>query len=114
MLCTNVPPEFPSQEPTESVFVLLRGDDCKPEKIRSLNEMLIDWVTQKRLVNPPKGSTSVFPAPASLNTMVRTFFASTKDYYQWNYKLKDFTYDGGYVGFFAAICVKRRMHDVSK
>jgi hypothetical protein len=114
VLCTNVPPEFPSQEPIESVFVLLRGDDCKPEKIRSLNEMLIDWVTQKKLVNPPKGCTSVFPAPASLNTMVRTFFASTKDYYQWNYKLKDFTYDGGYVGFFAAICEKRRLYDVSK
>jgi hypothetical protein len=45
--------------------------------------------------------------------MVRTFFASANDYYQWSFSQKDFSFDGGYNGFFAALCKKRREEDVS-
>jgi hypothetical protein len=107
-----VPSTFPSAEPVEMVFILLRGEENKTDKIRSLNVMLIDWVESKRLKVPQKNG-NVFPAPSSLNTMVPTFLASTKDYYQWSFSQKDFGYDGGYNGFFAALCETRRKLDVS-
>jgi hypothetical protein len=112
VLTSDVPSTFPSTEPVEMVFILLRGEENKPDKIRSLNVMLIDWVESKRLKVPQKNG-NVFPAPSSLNTMVRTFLASTKDYYQWSFSQKDFGYDGGYNGFFAALCETRRKLDVS-
>jgi hypothetical protein len=112
VLTTEVPSTFPSAEPVEMVFILLRGEENKPDKIRSLNMMLIDWVEAKRLKVPQKNGNE-FPAPSSLNTMVRTFLASTKDYYQWSFSQKDFGFDGGYNGFFAALCEKRRKLDVS-
>jgi hypothetical protein len=112
VLTSDVPSTFPSSEPVEMVFILLRGEENKPDKIRSLNQMLIDWVDAKRLKVPQKNG-NVFPAPSSLNTMVRTFLASTKDYYQWSFSQKDFGFDGGYNGFFAALCEKRRKLDVS-
>jgi hypothetical protein len=112
VLTSDVPSTFLSSEPVEMVFILLRGEENKPDKIRSLNLMLIDWVDGKRLKNPQKNG-NVFPAPSSLNTMVQTFLASTKDYYQWSFSQKDFGYDGGYNSFFAALCEKRRRLDVS-
>jgi hypothetical protein len=113
VLTTDIPPSFPSNEPTEVVFVLLRGDENRADKVRQLNAMIIDWVSDKRLKKNPLNGGSCFPAPASLNTMIRTFFASAKDYYQWSYSQKDFCFDGGYNGFFAALCKKRRAEDVS-
>jgi hypothetical protein len=113
VLADKVPISFPTSEPTEMVFVLLRGEENRTEKVRSLNGMLIDWVSEKKLKKPPREGGSYYPAPASLNTMVRTFFASAKDYYQWSFSQKDFSFDGGYNGFFAALCKKRREEDVS-
>jgi hypothetical protein len=112
VLTSDVPSTFPSAEPVEMVFILLRREENKTDKIRSLNVMLIDWVEAKRLKVPQKNG-NVFPAPSSLNTMVPTFLASTKDYYQWSFSQKDFGYDGGYNGFFAALCETRRKLDVS-
>jgi hypothetical protein len=109
---TDLPPLFPTDEPTEMVFLLLRGEENKAEKVRSLNKMIIDWVTDKRLKNTTKNG-SAFPAPSSINTMIRTFFAAAKDYYQWSFSQKDFNFDGGYNGFFAALCKKRRNENVS-
>jgi hypothetical protein len=68
----------------------------------------------KKTHEPTQGEYKCVPSPSVAQYHGQEFFASTKDYYQWNYKLKDFSYDGGYVGFFAAICKKRRMYDVSK
>ncbi len=113
VLTTDVPPSFPSNEPTEVVFVLLRGEEDRADKVRQLNAMIIDWVSDKRLRKNPREGGSCYPAPASLNTMIRTFFASAKDYYQWSYSQKDFCFDGRYNGFFAALCKKRRAEDVS-
>jgi hypothetical protein len=74
--------------------------------------MLIDWVKDKRLVSPPRIG-SIYPAPSSLNTMVRTLFAAAKDYYKWEFSAKDFSFDGGYNGFFEALMMERRKEDVS-
>jgi hypothetical protein len=111
-LTPNIPIDFPTQDPTEMVFLLLRGEENKAEKIRSLNGMIIDWVEGKRLKYAQSGG-NTYPAPASINTMIRTFFAAAKDYYQWSFSQKDFTFDGGYNGFFKALCEKRRNEDVS-
>jgi hypothetical protein len=100
-LTLNIPIDFPTQDPTEMVFLLLRGEDNKAEKIRSLNGMIIDWVEGKRL-KYAQSSGNTYPAPASINTMICTFFAAAKDYYQWSFSQKDFTFDGGYNGFFKA------------
>jgi hypothetical protein len=112
-LTIDVPDYFPSKDPTEAVFVLLSGDGNKAEKVRCLNDMLIDWVSEKKLQNPPRNGASPYPAPASLNTMIRTFLAAAKDYYQWHFSQKDFGFDGGYNGFFRELVAKRRKDDVS-
>jgi hypothetical protein len=109
---SEVPPSFPTNEPVEAVFILLRGEENKSEKIRSLNGMLIDWVEGKRLKVAQK-SGHAYPAPSSINTMIRTFLAATKDYYQWSFVQKDFGYDGGYNGYFRTLIEKRRREDVS-
>jgi hypothetical protein len=97
-------PLFPTDEPTEMVFLLLRGEENKAQKVRSMNKMIIDWVTDKRLKNTTKNG-SAFPAPSSINTMICTFFAATKDYYQWFFSQKDFNFDDGFNGFLP-LCVK--------
>jgi hypothetical protein len=97
-------PLFPTDEPTEMVFLLLRGEENKAQKVRSMNKMIIDWVTDKRLKNTTKNG-SAFPAPSSINTMICTFFAATKDYYQWSFSQKDFNFDDGFNGFLP-LCVK--------
>jgi hypothetical protein len=94
-ITTNVPDYFPSKEPIEKLFILLSGKENMPKKVEILNNMLIDWVKDKRLVSPPRIG-SIYPAPSSLNTMVQTLFAAAKDYYKWEFTTKDFSFDGGY------------------
>jgi hypothetical protein len=77
---TDAPPLFPTDEPTEMVFLLLRGEENKAQKVRRLNKMIIDWVADNRLKNTTKNG-SAFPVPLSINTMIHTFFATTKNYY---------------------------------
>jgi hypothetical protein len=110
-ITSDVPEYFPSQEPVEKLFVMLSGKENMPWKIEILNQMLIDWVKDKRLVTAKHGT--FYPAVSSLNTMVRTLFAASKDYYKWCFTTKDFNFDGGYNGFFAALCSERRKEDVS-
>jgi hypothetical protein len=83
VLTTDVPISFPSKEPIETVFLLLRGENNKAEKVRSLNSIIINWVTDKRIKVPLK------------NGMICTFFTAAKDYYQWQFSQKDFGFDGG-------------------
>jgi hypothetical protein len=52
-LTTDVPDFFPTKDPTEVVFALLSGDGNKAEKVRCLNDMLIDWVS-KQIIESPK------------------------------------------------------------
>jgi hypothetical protein len=111
-ITSDLPPSFAVQDLTEKLFVLLHGEGNKAEKVRNLNAMLINWVKDKKLVHPPKVG-SPYPAPSSLNTMVRTFFAAAKDYYDWSYSQKDFAFNGGYNGGFVALVAERRKEDVS-
>jgi hypothetical protein len=74
--------------------------------------MLINWVEGKRL-KVAKKSGHAYPAPSSINTMIHTFLAVTKDYHQWSFVQKDFGYDGGYNGYFRTLIEKRRREDVS-
>jgi hypothetical protein len=89
-ITSNVPDYFPSKEPIEKLFVLLSGKESMPKKVEILNNMLIDWVKDKRLVTLPRIG-NIYPAPSSLNTMVQTLFAAAKDYYKWEFATKDFS-----------------------
>ena len=92
----NVPAFFRCKE-IEEVFVMLSGEDEKRKKVLVLNDMLIDWVGEKKKVN--ENGTSKYPSPGTLNGMVRSFFAVTKDQFNWTYSPNDFKFDGGYNGF---------------
>jgi hypothetical protein len=85
------------------VFLVLHGENNKAEKVRSLNSMIINWVTDKRLKVPLKNGITN-PAPSSLNTMICMLFNAAKDYYQWQFSHKDFGFDGGYNRIFCALC----------
>ena len=107
----NVPSFFPSQE-VELLFILLSGPGEKRKKVMMLNEMLVDWVATARKKNV-SNSGSIFHSPSTLNFMVRSFFASTKDYYNWCFSYADFNFDGGFNGFFKSLLAKRQKEDVS-
>ena len=107
----NVPVFFPAKE-VEALFILLSGPDEKRKKIGVLNNMLVDWIACARKKNPPRGS-SIYHSPSTLNFMLRSFFAATKSYYNWCFNYGDFDYDGGFNGFFKALCEERRKEDVS-
>jgi hypothetical protein len=92
-ITSDIPEYFPSQEPVEKLFVMLSGKENMPWKIEILIQMLIDWVKDKRLVTAKHGTH--YPAVSSLNTMVHTLFAVSKDYYKWCFTSKDFSFDGG-------------------
>ena len=78
----DVPSFFPAEE-VETLFILLRGPEDKRKKVMLLNEMLIDWVaTARKKTTSHTGS--IYHSPSTLNFMIRSFFASTKDYYNWN------------------------------
>ena len=99
------------------VFVLLSGKAERRSKVCVLNQMLINWVAEKenggtRRRTGPSGI-SKWPSPATLNTMVRTFFAATKDYYGWDFLVKDFNFEKGYNGFFRLLVEQRQREDVS-
>ena len=107
----NVPVFFPAKE-VEALFILLSGPEEKRKKIGVLNNMLVDWIACARKKNPPRGS-SIYHSPSTLNFMLRSFFAATKSYYNWCFNYGDFDYDGGFNGFFKALCEERRKEDVS-
>ena len=96
----------------EILFILLSGPDDKRKKVGILNNMLVDWVASARKKNPPRTG-SIFHSPSTLNFMVRSFFASTKSYYNWCFSYGNFNYDGGFNGFFKALCDQRQKDDVS-
>ena len=90
---------------------MLSGKDDLTCKINLLNKMLIDWVGNLKV---KRGSNKKYHSPASLNTMLRRFFAAMKDKYDWQFATSDFGFDGGYVGFFRDLCERRLAEDVSE
>ena len=99
------------------MFVLLSRKGDRRNKVWVLNQMLIDWVTEKencstRRCCGPNGM-SKWPSPATLNTMVQTFFAAMKEYYRWDFLTKDFNFEWGYNGFFKQLVELRQREDVS-
>lgn len=112
-----VPDFFPSGGVVAEVYVLLSGKAERSSKVRVLNQMLIDWVNEKenggtKRRSGPNGMCK-WPSPATLNTMVHTFFAATKDYYGWDFSVKDFNFEHGYNGFFKLLVLQRQKEDVS-
>ena len=98
------------------VFSLLSGSEFKGKKVKILNDILIDWVSDKKKLAKnvmTQGSGSKWPSPGTLNAMIRAFFAATKDQYVWEFVASDFNFDGGYNGFFKALCAGRQKRDVS-
>ena len=69
--------------------------------------MLVDWIgsAKKKKVDP---GTSIYHSPSTLNQMLRSFFSSTKEYYNWLFTTSDFNFEGGFNGFFKALCAKRQ------
>ena len=141
---TAVPPTFNTKEKSvPSLFVLLSGKDDKHKKKVLLSDMLIDWVSQLRRDPPIKLSTSSdsdepnnsakkkqhgenncdegssnntnhFLAPSTINTYVRTLLSAGREYYGWDFSMKeDLGFDGGYTAFFTRLCQTRQKQDVS-
>ena len=107
----------------EKVFVLLSGPNDKTAKVNLLNKLLIDWVGNLEIKRGAAAATSKntnnkkrkrHHQPSSINTMTRRFFAACKGAFDWHFTTNDFTFDGGYNGFFRDLCDKRLTEDVSQ
>ena len=107
---TDAPSHWPVAR-ARKVRVMLRGEDEKRKKVSIVNDMIIEWISKKRKVSP--SGKEEYPAPGTLNSLVRTFLAATK-VYDWNYTLHDFKFDGGFNGFFKSMCKDRQKENVSK
>ena len=107
-----VPTFFHSDKPVEVVFVMLSDANDKSkriEKVRILNEMLIDWVAGMKL----KRSGKKVHSPASINVTIRKFLSAAKEYCAWDYTIAEFSFEGGFNAFFSKLCEKRQREDVS-
>ena len=107
---TDAPSHWPVAR-TRKVWVMLRGEDEKRKKVSIVNDMIIEWISKKRKILP--SGKEEYPAPGTLNSLVRTFLAATKDY-DWSFTLHDFKFDGGFNGFFKSMCKDRQKENVSK
>ena len=105
---TREVPSFFLVKEVEAVFVLLSGKEEKRKKVLILNDMLIDWIGTKRRID------GGFPAPGTINSTVRAFFAAAKTLFDWHFSPNDFNFDGGYSGFFKALCAERQKANVSQ
>ncbi len=98
----------------EHVFVAFSGTEYKATKIKTLSEIMINWFGTKRLkTNKNSNQKLPYPQPGTLNVDLRAFLAATRDYYDWNFILKDFNFEGGFNGFFTKLMSKRTEEDVS-
>ena len=98
------------------VFSMLSGPEFKAKKVKILNDILIDWVSDKKKLAKnvmTQGHTTPYPTPATLNSMIRAFLAAAKDQFKWEFSTSDFNFEGGYNGFFKALCKERQKMDVS-
>lgn len=74
--------------------------------------MLIDWTSMLR--KKRGGTKDKSYSPATLNMKMQSFFFATREYYNWDFVYADFKFDGGFNGFFKALCAKRQKENVSK
>ena len=84
----------------------------RKERLKILNQMLIDWVSGMKLKRS-KGKKK-WHSPASINVTIRKFFSACKEYCGWDYTISEFAFEGGFNGFFMSLCEKRQKIDVSK
>ena len=111
-----VPTFFHSDKPVEVVFVMLSDANDKSkriEKVRILNEMLIDWVAGMKLKRSGKKVFKKWHSPASINVTIRKFLSAAKEYCAWDYTIAEFSFEGGFNAFFSKLCEKRQREDVS-
>ena len=91
---------------------MLSGPDEKRRKTNVLNNMLVDWIGSEKKVKVSKGE-SIYHSPSTLNFMLRSFYSTTKEYFNWCFESSDFNFEGGFNGYFKALCEKRLKEDVS-
>ena len=107
----------------EAVFVLLYPGDGvdRNKKVRTLSDMLIDWVNNLELTEgrggkkkEKDGSTpKKWHAPATINVMIRSFLAATKDFFGWDFAISEFNHVGGFNAFLKNLFDQRQKIDVS-
>lgn len=108
----QLPPTFVHTPPTVPLlFIALCGEKDKAMKTKLMSDMLVDWVGGMRLKRSKKGS--FYHQPATINVHVRTLLAALKEYFEINFTLNDFKFDGGYAGFIRTLFDKRQKEDVS-
>ena len=109
-----LPPSFINTPPeVELLFVALSGKTDKTRKCKLMSDMLIDWVGGLRLTRSSK-SGNFYHQPCTINVMVRTLLAAMKEYFNCEFTVNDFKFDGGYAAFFPLICEQRQKKDVSE
>ena len=107
----------------EAVFVLLypgNGMD-RNKKVRTLSDMLIDWVNGMEISEgrggkknkEKEGIAKRWHAPATINVMIRSFLAATKDCYGWDFAISEFNHVGGFNAFLKNLFDQRQKIDVS-
>ena len=106
VITQDLPPFYKMKE-LELVFVMLGGKQDRRKKVEILNDMLIDWIGSKRKAD------GGYPAPGTINSQLRAFFAATKEMFDWDFSPADFKHEGGYNGFFTHMCNERKKEDVS-
>jgi hypothetical protein len=111
---TKYPEFFVQEGPIEALFVLLCPTSAdRNKKVRTLSEMLIDWVDSLEIKKKASGRKK-WHAPSTLNVMVRSLLAACKDFFGWEYAISDFKFDGGFNGYFKDLIETRRKEDVSE
>ena len=113
---TNRYPDwFVFDGPVENVFVMLSpsGSGDRMKKIKTLSEMLIDWVDGLEM-KKTGGKKKKWHAPSTLNVMVRSLLAGCKDFFGWEFSISDFKFDGGFNAYFKDLVETRRKEDVSE
>ena len=111
--CSNI---FPKDFEGHIVFSMVSGPEFKAKKVKILNDILIDWVSDKKKLAKnitAKGYTTAYPTPATLNSMIRAFLAAVKDQFKWEFSTSNFNFEGGYNGFVKALCKEQQKKDVS-
>jgi hypothetical protein len=108
------PDWFIADGPLEAVFVLLspQQEGERMKKIKTLSEMLIDWVDGLEL--KVKDGKKKWHAPSTINVMVRSLLAACKDFFGWEFSIADFKFDGGFNAYFKDVVEARRKQDVSE
>jgi hypothetical protein len=106
----------------EAVFILLYPGDGmdRNKKVRTLSDMLVDWVNNLEITEgkggkkkEKEGTSKKWHAPATINVMIRSFLAATKDFFGWDFAISEFNHVGGFNAFLKNLFAERQKIDVS-